>query len=414
MRSPADEAALQEDGFVVVPLLPPEVVAELRSSALAARGPRSDTITTDFMEPDRSLMRSTRALVEPILDEHLPAVVEGQRLVMATFVIKYPGEESSMFLHDDRTYVDEDRARALTVWIALDDVSPERGNGTLEVVPGSHRIQRGWAGSNTPDLIRPYERFLRERLQPVRLTAGSAVVYDTRLLHASAPNRSTEPRVALACAVGPVDEPLIHVVARGREVLVHRVTPEFFVEHHPREVEREMPGSCPVVDRYEDGRTLAPAAVEAVYPGPVTADPVVPFDVRGDGAPEHYAWLAHRDEPNRPAGGVRPQPMAPLAVHEVSAPVDQADGHLRIGPGGRGTVEVGGRRPVTVAVVEAPPVGAGLLIGAEAVDLVPDRRVALAVGTVATVWNDGPQDLDLVLERVPGGWWRRLRGRAGG
>ena len=119
IRSEEDAAALADRGFVVVPLLPAEAVERLRSAALAARENVEDTITTDYMEPDRSFMRATRALVEPVLDAHLPSVLEDHQLVMATFVTKYPGEESSMYLHDDRTYVDERRARAVTVWIAI-------------------------------------------------------------------------------------------------------------------------------------------------------------------------------------------------------------------------------------------------------------------------------------------------------
>ena len=84
-----------------------------------------------------------------------------------------------------------------TIWM-LTPFSAETG-GTL-VVPGSHRWPRNPAAGDMPEVdneaVYPTERH-------VEGPAGSALVYDSRLWHAVAANRSDQPRVALIVRYAP-------------------------------------------------------------------------------------------------------------------------------------------------------------------------------------------------------------------
>jgi hypothetical protein len=269
-------------------------------------------------------MRELRDLLAPVWERVLPTTFAGHRAVMSTFVVKHPGPESGMFLHEDRSYVDEARTRAYTVWVPLTDVGPDTGNGTLEVVPRSHRLATRLGGSHTPDLFRPYERFLRERLVPVAARAGEAVVYDTRTLHASGPNLTDEGRLAVVCAVAPEDEPLLHVVATSRtHRRVHRIHPDFFVEHHPREIEQQMPDDCPVVQEYDEDPVLTPEEVAAAFDSePPTVDPVVSERCRRDDDPPTLAPLPWEDgdRPGRPGRRTRTVTLEPGDTADLTPP----------------------------------------------------------------------------------------------
>ena len=82
-----------------------------------------------------------------------------------------------------------------TLWM----LSPFRDdNGGTLVVPGSHRSSNNPTGDNG---VEPYSPCPGE-LQ-VTGTAGSVLVYDSRLWHASGPNRSDSPRVALVARYVP-------------------------------------------------------------------------------------------------------------------------------------------------------------------------------------------------------------------
>jgi hypothetical protein len=402
------DAALAADGYVVVPgVLGPDVVAQLieRYQAIVPEGDHG--ITVDYMRPDRTVIRALTELLAPVWSAHLPAVFTGHRPVMSTFVVKHPGVESGMFLHEDRSYVDERRARAFSVWIPLCPVGPDRQIGTLEVVPRSHLLPVGPGGSLTPDHARPYERFLRERLVPLHLDAGDAVVYDTRLLHASGPNLTDHARIAVVCAVAPEGEPLIHVVATGATARrVHAVTPAFFVEHHPREIEVAMPDDCPVVAEFDDPSELSPEAVAAVFGVWPERDPVVPVDVRRDGDPEHLPTLEVVDA----VPSLRPDLTG--VRHRVVQPgvaVDESAGRIVLAPGSRLELVADGPGPVQVLTTVAPPVGAGVRDGRAAVELVPGRAVILADDEPMLCWNDGPGDVELLVSRPRRRWWGRRR-----
>lgn len=365
------DAVLAAQGYVVLPLLAPGVVEALVEARARLAPAGDDGLTVDYMRPDRSIMRAVRSLVEPVWEEHLRPVFTDHQLVMATFVVKHPGHESGMFLHEDRSYVEEPGARAHTVWIPLTDVGPTLANGTLEIVPRSHRLASALSGSNTPELFRPYERHLRERLVPLEMAAGSAAIYDTRTLHASRPNLSGAPRVAVVCAVAPRGERLIHVratSATGRRV--HLVTPDFFVEHHPRRIEEAMPPDCPVVREYEDECAIpSPAEVAAAVGGPLpVADPVVPDDLRHPDDPTVLPVLRHRRRRRWPGRTTR----------------------LSLAPGERRTFSPVRGRSVEVEVVSGPVLGAGARSGPAAADLTPGRRVRGRRSVPLTVWNDGP------------------------
>jgi hypothetical protein len=252
IRDPTLAGRLETSGYGVVPLLDAATVAEVAAAYQEIVPADDHGLAIDYMRPDRTVMRALRSLLEPVWRTHLPKLFHDPAVAMATVVTKHPGDQSGMFLHEDRSFVDESQARAYTVWIPLVPVGPALDNGGLQIVPRSHLLPTGLAGSNTPDLIRPFEDDLRSRLVDVEAAAGDAVVYDTRTLHASRPNLTDTPRPALTFAVVPAAATMVHVVATSpTHRRVHAVTPEFFVEHHPREIEVAMPEDCPVIAELE-------------------------------------------------------------------------------------------------------------------------------------------------------------------
>lgn len=82
-----------------------------------------------------------------------------------------------------------------TLWM----LSPfdNKNNGTL-VLPGSHRSLTNPTSGNGPDPSKPIPAELN-----VCGTAGSVLIMDSRLWHATAPNHSNDPRVALAVRYAP-------------------------------------------------------------------------------------------------------------------------------------------------------------------------------------------------------------------
>ncbi|OGG44233.1 MAG: hypothetical protein A3F84_09555 [Candidatus Handelsmanbacteria bacterium RIFCSPLOWO2_12_FULL_64_10] len=127
------------------------------------------------------------------------------RISMTSAIINYPGNERGGW-HADWPYNQNnaghipapypDAPMHLTTLWMLSEFMVENG-GTL-VVPGSHRTSDNPTGDIGLDPKAPYP-------SEIQATGpeGSVMVFDSRLWHATAPNRSDEPRVALAVRYAP-------------------------------------------------------------------------------------------------------------------------------------------------------------------------------------------------------------------
>ena len=463
LRDPELDAELVERGFVISPLLDPTEVRQI-SEAYADLVPSGhDELVIDYLRTDRTIMRAISDLLRPYWERHLPELFLDGRPVLTTVVTKHPGPRSDMYLHDDRTYVDETAFRSATLWIPLVDVGPANVNGGLEVVAGSHRLPTGLAGTNTPDHIRPFEGPLRDLLEPVTVSAGSAVIYDTRLLHASGPNLSDASRSAIVCAVAPRAAKLVHVAATGtRTRRIHAVDERFFLENDPRSLERSMPAEYPVIEEFIDDTRLDAASVQRTLgldrapeaSVPVPSDvraglPSGPFAQRGPSrhtqVPAHPAqrftaaelgalpWpetLVHdpvehgivgrsvvrrnfRRGTSTAAGSTAPVQLMdhPLMADLVVIGIE-AGGRLEFTTTGDGSTGAGSRirssaRPGPavwsreLVVLDCPAVGSGMANGGGAVAFNPGEVFDLSPGQRQVIWDDGPGIALLAMCRSP-------------
>jgi phytanoyl-CoA hydroxylase len=106
---------------------------------------------------------------------------------------------SAVPYHQDNAYFNYEPADVLTIWIALDESTPE--NGCMIVAEGSHRWgllphrPSGVAGNSQGAFDLPEETARVER--HVQLRRGDASVHHCLTLHRSEPNRSDRPRRGL-------------------------------------------------------------------------------------------------------------------------------------------------------------------------------------------------------------------------
>lgn len=256
---PARQREYETDGFTVIPLLAPDEVQHLldRYAELVPE-PDTDIITFDFTRDDRQVMGEVADLLRPLFARKVPEHFVDHEAVFWTFVIKPPGPHGELALHDDRTYIDESRGRACTVWVPLVDTGPEVGNGHLCVVAGSHTIMPVASGTTIPNWFGPYEQYLRDHSLHMTVPAGSALIYDSKTLHWSPPNLTDQTRPAIAVAVVPAGEQVVHVVGEGMHLRrVYAVDEQFYVDFHPTAIEQGMPDRYPLLREYREERVEA-------------------------------------------------------------------------------------------------------------------------------------------------------------
>lgn len=301
--------AVDRDGFVVVRGLAAPHVDSLRHlhhelegtaarEAAAARQAEQPSTDTEWVKRPRpgtgfeigidEATDATRALVAerlaPFWSSMQEALPSPHDPLMTSFLQKWPGDDSALPMHQDPTIVDERRHRALSMWIPLVPVSPDLDNGTLFVVPGSHRAGDEVRGTNTTPSYYAFLDVLWQESEGLTMEPGDVLVFDGRLLHGSPPNRSSEPRLALGTAFAPRGVPLVHAVARpDGQVDLLQVDLDFYRRSSPRALVANPPEGLPVAD------------VVPMAPRPYTPESVVHHRRRAARPPR----LARRPVPAR-------------------------------------------------------------------------------------------------------------------
>lgn len=157
---------------------------------------------------DHAYRRSVSAALGSALAPDIEPLLAGLRYVFGVLVAQRPGP--GMGMHHDLPFVDPGTGRAAVVWVPLDDVDAR--TGTLAFVPGSHHLVDGPQG--TPSFPLPLRDIdpdlLSAHLRPVEAPAGTVIVTDPRLAHASTANRTERQRTSAVLVFAPPGAPLVH------------------------------------------------------------------------------------------------------------------------------------------------------------------------------------------------------------
>lgn len=113
--------------------------------------------------------------------------------------------------HQDKSYWPDANANpVITVWIPLVDSTHE--NGCLHVIPGTHKrkvVAHGtdtYTGTGYTELPAGYIETRKKEIVALPMPAGSAVLFNDRLVHSSTPNKSTHVRWSVDLRYQPTDQ----------------------------------------------------------------------------------------------------------------------------------------------------------------------------------------------------------------
>ncbi len=237
-RTFTDEALQAEFarvGFVKVHLLDDDAVDRLRAiyDEIFPETMSGFIPTYAVPMPERKAQATARVKAE--LEPVVAALFDRHRAFNSSFLMKWPGDDSALPLHQDVTYVNEQVFRTAVAWVALDDADDELDNGPLQVVPGSHRFDHMYRGTHTWWPYGGVTDFLEQHcLVSVPVRRGDVLIMDNALIHCSFPNRTDRPRLAVALAMAPEEAGLLHAVGVDDGTIeVHDVDDQFFVDHTP-------------------------------------------------------------------------------------------------------------------------------------------------------------------------------------
>lgn len=117
------------------------------------------------------------------------------------FQIKPPSKVSELNPHQDAPVIDETQQNGLFVWIPLCDINET--NGAVYVLPGSHLWGNHQRSLNVAWPLEKHTATLWKHMIPVYMQKGDVLIWDTALIHASAPNLTETTRVAITTTILP-------------------------------------------------------------------------------------------------------------------------------------------------------------------------------------------------------------------
>jgi len=131
------------------------------------------------------------------------AGVEGIRIWHDQALIKKPWANPTSF-HLDTPYWSFSDRKALSIWVALDDVTYE--NGCLFFIPGSHqstKLELSGIGKNMGSIFNAYPEFKKTKSAPALMKAGSCSFHNGLTIHGAHANMTPGFRRAMTCAYMP-------------------------------------------------------------------------------------------------------------------------------------------------------------------------------------------------------------------
>lgn len=219
-----EEVFFIEHGWVMLKaLIDPQLCQELLEKGSVPFAVRAENAEVD--SPHKLAVFQTSEHFEPILSnpilcQNIQRLMGRKRLADADAPVRYRNDKllckaaggSAIRFHQDSCEQGADRVGELQLWISLAESTPDMG--TMRFLSGSHR--EGPLGCVTMDdgkhwesldLLDRYPKLteIYEMTSPIHYQTGDATVHHGFMVHGSAPNMTSHPRVSYIVTYAPAD-----------------------------------------------------------------------------------------------------------------------------------------------------------------------------------------------------------------
>jgi hypothetical protein len=219
-----------ENGYVIIHLLNKDEISYLGEQYLLNNQSLPNSFFSTLFSKDSELKKRTDELIKSVIGSKLDSILIDYIPIISNFVVKHSGPDSIMHPHQDWSFVNEEEFVSLNVWFPISQASLKEGS--LHVYPKSNKWPKTFRGTNIESAVSTIFNDLPiNKMTELKVSPGSAVIYDHRLIHASPPNITNEPRIAAAIVYIPKESNLIHYCKQNDELLVYKIDPSFFYKY---------------------------------------------------------------------------------------------------------------------------------------------------------------------------------------
>ncbi len=227
---------LHTDGYVKIPLLQTEAIQrllQLYNNSPNAKNPYFGFHVTLDLQSSEQIENISKEIVS-VIDDAVQEFLQGFKYISPRFAVKEASQNSLIPPHQDWSFVDESLYQSYNLWVAVTPCTLQ--NGTLGFLKDSHSKLSNIRATPLPIFEVPFQEYaydLTESLDFVELQAGDALLFNSRIIHASKPNTTAHPRVNLAIEITDAQAPLIHynISADRRRIRTYAIDESFFYKY---------------------------------------------------------------------------------------------------------------------------------------------------------------------------------------
>lgn len=192
-RDENHQREFEKNGFIILPFYTPQEISELEALYYRLHPKDEQGFFPSTFSNNKQYRTEADSEIRRIGSRSIEQYCKDVKVVCGSFIVKAPGPDSGMCVHQDMSLVDESRFTGINIWVPLVDLTIE--NGTLFVLPGSHRLFPTYRSSSIPEFFSDVMDDMIDYLQPVIIKAGQAVFFDQSIVHFSPPNFSNKIRI---------------------------------------------------------------------------------------------------------------------------------------------------------------------------------------------------------------------------
>jgi hypothetical protein len=224
------QEAFDRDGYVIVDLIDENTIQRLYDYFLELNHDLGFDFYTSIWSDDKGYRKKVNEFVTAQVFEKTQEYLNKYKPVFANYMVKKPKEHSALGFHQDWTFTLEGESPAMNFWFPLSSVNKE--NGSLKVIPGSHKLAIPIRARNFPSpLERLSKRLLEKNAIVLSPKLGQAVVFHEKLIHSSAANKSDKLRLAASIVLTSEESTLTHIIYRDGKLLSSMIHPDLFTEY---------------------------------------------------------------------------------------------------------------------------------------------------------------------------------------
>lgn len=240
------EKKFRKDGYVSVPFISKEEVkalleqffqtlpdsgGQITSGETGVADSRAITYDFTFIDKNPEYKRKVFDAITKYFQPHMEKLLSNYKPIIANYIRKQ-SDTGEVPLHQNWAFADERKCSTVSIWCPLVDSTVE--NGTLQVVPGSHKRFGEIRGPMVPwELEAIKHEIINGYLVPLETKAGDCVVLDDSIVHYSAINKTNDLRLAIQLICIPSELPSIHYHMNGEQVDVLEADVDFYMQFNP-------------------------------------------------------------------------------------------------------------------------------------------------------------------------------------